>query len=197
MSRENDDGWILTASGGRFWPLDPRPEDVRIEDIAHALSNLCRFTGHSRRFYSVAEHSIIGSYHCRYPLRFLLHDAAEAYIGDWATPVKSQVYAVHSPLRYDVSSMRDVEKRIHAAIENALSLPPMTADEEAEVKRVDLVMLATEKRDLLPATPWAWSHLPAGVESLPRGALNKWYARAKESFLSRYYELRIEEGGAA
>ena len=50
--------WILTYSGIEFWPLDPRPEDVRIEDIAHALSMQCRFAGHCDRFYSVAEHSI-------------------------------------------------------------------------------------------------------------------------------------------
>lgn len=48
--------WILTFTGRRFYPLDPRPEDVCLEDIAHALSLICRYNGHSRFFYSVAEH---------------------------------------------------------------------------------------------------------------------------------------------
>ena len=51
-------GWIQTFTGKRMYPLDPKPEDICIEDIAHALSNICRFTGHTKKFYSVGEHSI-------------------------------------------------------------------------------------------------------------------------------------------
>ena len=56
MERRGD--WMQTHSGLRFYPLDPRPEDIRIEDIAHALPMICRFNGHCSRFYSVAEHSL-------------------------------------------------------------------------------------------------------------------------------------------
>ena len=59
------DGSITTYSGNLFWPLLPNPADVRIEDIAHALSNQCRFAGHSHTFYSVAEHCVRVSQLCR------------------------------------------------------------------------------------------------------------------------------------
>jgi hypothetical protein len=84
------DGSITTFSGMRFWPLIPNPADIRIEDIAHALSNQCRFAGHSREFYSVAEHSVRVSQHCRPEdaLWGLLHDASEAYLSDVPAPLK-------------------------------------------------------------------------------------------------------------
>ena len=55
--------WIQVYTGGQFWPLDPRPEEIHIEDIAHALALTCRFTGHCREFYSVAQHSLLVSYY--------------------------------------------------------------------------------------------------------------------------------------
>ena len=68
--------WIQTFSGGRFWPLDPRPEDVYIGDIAHALSMKCRYAGHTTFFYSVAEHSVHVCRHApaEHKLWALLHD---------------------------------------------------------------------------------------------------------------------------
>lgn len=94
--REQDGSWIQTFTGRRFWPLDPRPEDVAIEDIAHALSLLCRYNGHVRRFYSVGEHSLLLCWYLEklYPddralqLQALMHDAAEAYLADIPRPVK-------------------------------------------------------------------------------------------------------------
>jgi hypothetical protein len=59
MIEERVGDWIKTFSGINFYPMDPRPEDIRIEDIAHALSNQCRFSGHVAVFHSVAQHSIL------------------------------------------------------------------------------------------------------------------------------------------
>src|SRR3990167_2984266 len=87
--------WIQTASGIAFWPLRPRIEDVRIEDIAHALAAVNRFNGHTRVPWSVAEHSLQLTYElvrvgspretCLYGL---LHDASEAYLCDMPRPLK-------------------------------------------------------------------------------------------------------------
>lgn len=87
--------WMITHSGRRFFPLDPRPTEVDFRDIGHALSLICRYGGHVRRFYSVAEHSTLLAEHflmrgdftwARYAL---LHDAPEAYIGDMVRPLKT------------------------------------------------------------------------------------------------------------
>ena len=87
--------WMCTASGVTFYPLDPRPEEIRIEDIAHSLALQCRFAGHCREFYSVAEHSVRGAQALRsigatvaMQAAFLLHDASEAYAVDLPRPIK-------------------------------------------------------------------------------------------------------------
>ena len=76
--------WIQTCSGRRFSFRQTDPNSISVEDIAHALGNLCRFTGHSRRFYSVAEHSVFVSYLLDPPLDLWghTHDAAEIYVND-------------------------------------------------------------------------------------------------------------------
>src|SRR5665213_153577 len=82
--------WMQTYTGKQYWPCDPRPEEVFIIDIAHALSQMCRYSGHCIHFYSVAEHSVLLS---RYASTLetkkwsLLHDASEAYITDIIRPV--------------------------------------------------------------------------------------------------------------
>ena len=81
---------MVTYTGKEFYPLDPNPADIDIKDIAHALSNCCRFAGHIKSFYSVAQHSVIVSELCEpeNALAGLLHDASEAYLSDIARPVK-------------------------------------------------------------------------------------------------------------
>ena len=95
MYEDRKGDWIQTFTGKRFYPLDPRPEDFDIIDIAHALSLTTRFGGHCINFYSVAEHSfLIGSQmydDLKNPdeaLAGLLHDASEAYLGDIPKPLK-------------------------------------------------------------------------------------------------------------
>lgn len=82
--------YIYTRSGKKFFPAIPEPADILIEDIAHALSNTCRFTGHVKSFYSVAQHSVYVSMDVpkKYALAGLLHDASEAYLCDVSAPVK-------------------------------------------------------------------------------------------------------------
>ena len=81
LSTSRNGDWLQTFTGKAFFPLDPRPEEMDIFDIAHALSNLCRYGGHCNKFYSVAEHSVLVSILCRLyygeqvALQGLLHDA--------------------------------------------------------------------------------------------------------------------------
>lgn len=83
--------WMQTYTGRRFYPLDPRADEIAPEDIAHALSLLCRYGGHVDRFYSVAEHCVLMSQAVapEHALAALLHDATEAYVVDVPRPLKA------------------------------------------------------------------------------------------------------------
>lgn len=87
------DTYIETYSGQKFYFMNPDPDDISIEDIAHSLGMQVRYTGHAQHFYSIAEHSILVSRLCRNQNKLwgLLHDASEAYLTDVATPVKAQL----------------------------------------------------------------------------------------------------------
>jgi hypothetical protein len=145
--------WQQTWSGGRFYPLDPRPEDVRSDDVAHALAHVCRFAGHCERFYSVAQHSVMVAARAEeiMPGTFLeglLHDAHEAYLADLTTPLKQ---AIGEP-------WRALERPIVAAVRAAFGLPAERAlGVGVAVKRADLEMLAVEARDLMRSPPVDWS----------------------------------------
>lgn len=168
--------WIQTFTGRRFWPLDPRAEDIRIEDIAHALSNICRFTGHTLKFYSVAQHSVLVSRIVppADALWGLLHDASEAYLTDIAKPVKE------SPA---FAEYKLAEDKLARVVAEAFSLPwPMPAS----VKKADCVLLATERRDVMRSTDLAWN-VPA--EPMLR-RITPWTPEAAEqAFLDRYQYL--------
>lgn len=81
---------FTTFTGKLFYPFNPIVKDINIIDIAHSLSNLCRFTGHSKYFYSVAQHYC---YACdlasnENKLEALCHDFSEAYLNDINSAVK-------------------------------------------------------------------------------------------------------------
>jgi len=150
MSEATTTGWIVTYTGKRFFPLAPRIEDLDIVDIAHALSNQCRFTGHCREFYSVAQHSILAAYHAPawLKLTMLLHDASEAYLCDMSRPVK------HSP---GLSAFRAAEDAVQRLVGQRFGV----SFADPLVKQIDDRMLMTERRDLTNvAQTWSAGHLP-------------------------------------
>src|ERR1039458_2829532 len=126
-----DHGSIRTYSGLIFWPLNPDPALIRIEDIAHSLAHQCRFGGHSRVFYSVAQHSVRVSEICATEdaLWGLLHDASEAYLVDVPAPLK-QLPAV--------AANRRAEQRLQAIIFERFGLP---ARQPKSVTAADLQLL--------------------------------------------------------
>lgn len=145
--------WIQMNSGIAFWPLEPRAQEVRIEDIAHSLSMLCRFGGHCRRFYSVAEHSVHVARLLPPHLALwgLLHDASEAYVCDLPTPLKRMIPAYE-----------EIEARVQEVIADRFSLP---REMPAEVKAADHAMLLAEARQLMKPhlIPWNEFGKPADV----------------------------------
>lgn len=136
--------WIQLISGRPFWPLDPHLSDIHIGDIAWALSMQCRYAGHVKRFYSVAEHSVLVS--CTVPpehaLWGLLHDATEAYLVDLPRPIKRCI-----------PEYRVIEDRLaeHIAKRFDLCWPMPT-----EVKAADTAALHTERAALLAPSMKPW-----------------------------------------
>lgn len=175
MKREDE--WIQTFTGGKFWPLHPDPADVRVEDIAHHLSMICRFTGAVRRFYSVAEHSC--HVHDLLPPELraagLFHDAAEAYICDLARPVKYGLGADY----------REAEQRIMDAVGEALGIDFSAP----EIKVADNATLGAERLQALNKGP-AWTRDVYGSAPVK---LRFWTPpQAKMEFLDRWTTLCVE-----
>lgn len=171
--------WMQTATGGVFWPIDPRPEEVDIQDIAHALSNQCRYAGHTLDFYSVAQHSVLVSENVdpKFALWGLLHDASEAYLSDVIRPVKPSL-----------TNYRALEDRLMRVICERFALPGEGVM-PAEVQRVDNAILADEMASLMafPPKDWRLPQPPLGIEILG------WEpAFAKARFLARFRDLTSE-----
>ena len=172
------DGSITTFSGISFWPLLPNPDHIRIEDIAHALSNQCRFAGHTRVFYSVAEHSVRVSLRCRPEdaLWGLLHDAAEAYLSDVAAPLKELP---------EFEPYRAAERNLQRVVAQRFGLFP---EQPASVTEADSEMLRVEVRDLLGPETGTRAKRASRKDRLTITA--PWQPRiAKARFLSRFREL--------
>ncbi len=168
-------GWMWTYSGKQVWPDRPDPEDICIEDIAHALSMQCRYNGHVSHFYSVAEHSVLVSLMVppELAIEALLHDATEAYCGDLIRPIKMQL-----------PEFKRLEGWIDAAIRLRFRLPPT---EHPLVKQADNDILHTEYRWLMRPLP-ASAVIPGTFD--PSIMLFCWQpVQAEIAFLDRYQAL--------
>lgn len=178
VARDTDSNWIQTYSGLPYWPANPRVEDVRLEDIAHGLSMLCRYAGQTRKFFSVAEHCVHVS-HLVPPelaLEGLLHDASEAYCSD-----------IVRPLKQVLPGYKRVEARNMAVIREKFGLPPK---EHPLVKKADTSILLVELKDLLPPFAQGYTFGVTDRMQTPVCKIYGWNPREAEIFfLDRFHEI--------
>jgi hypothetical protein len=168
--------FIRTFTGRKFWPLNPEPDELDIRDIAHALSMVCRFTGHVKRFYSVADHSLRVSKLAEkmalrgYCLSFsylrttsaremalwgLMHDASEAYLCDIPSPIKHASGLGELYREYERRLMNVIAERYELGI-----IEPLI------VKKADRILLNTEMRDLMENADFGGETLPDEITPL-------------------------------
>ncbi len=172
--------WIQTFSGKRFPLFNPSPSDIDINDIAHALANNCRFAGHTKHHYSVAQHSWLASYLVPHEeaLAALLHDAAEAYLFDATRPLKQFLV-----------NFKQIERVVQNAINQRFGI---LTEKTLPISDADMEMLATERRDLMPPSDDCWVCL-TGYSPVAK-PIDKWEPEeAKQRFLARFHEL-VGEG---
>ncbi len=187
--------WMITRTGAHFELQHVAPLSISTLDIAHALANINRFTGHAMRPYSVAEHSLLvveimeRDFGIRQPgplLAGLLHDAHAAYTGDMSTPMKDMIDGASN------GAWRREEQRIADAVLQRFNLLHTSHAHAQAIKRADLMALATERRDLLPTTPEPWACLqgvePAGWVDLNTRDHFDW-VDWKQGFLDKFAEL--------
>lgn len=189
-------GNIRLFSGILFSPVDPDPALITIEDIAHALSLKCRWSGHINRFYSVAEHSFYVSYLCSAEdaLCGLMHDASEAYLVDMPRPIK------YLP---SMQPYRDLEARMEAAIAKKFNVP---AQKTPSVEIADNLILAVEALQLINGSTLTWAEdiiapygdyvtLNDGDQMSFGELLLGWDPEvAEQMFLERFKELTEKNG---
>jgi hypothetical protein len=179
MRQPTERPYFRTFTGRHVHTLDPHPGEVNIFDIARSLSQQCRFLGHTQMFYSVAQHSVLVSDlvlpHAA--LWGLLHDAAEAYLGDLPKPIKETAPFL---------GYREAEARVLHAICLRYDLP---TEMPAVVKWGDRQMLATEFRYVTGVEDDDWIKAEVGFAPLDR-PIYPWEPRAAETqFLDRFVEL--------
>lgn len=172
-----DAPYVSTYLGNRFFITRPHIDDVALEDIAHGLAYQCRFNGQTSAFYSVAQHSLMVMALVPESERLpaLLHDAAEAYLGDMVKPLKNlfpEFSAIEARVMEIIGHRFGVDlTRLHPAI-----------------KAADLVALATEKRDLMPHSTEPWTYI-AGIEPLPEKIVPLSPGEAKAAFLAAFAQV--------
>lgn len=134
---QEDKTYVRTFTGKKVHILNPTPDEIDIDDIAHALSMICRFTGHVSQFYSVAEHSLRVAKYASKPNKLwgLLHDASEAYLNDIASPFKRS---------YPMVGYREIEDRFMSVIAVKYDLGPYPE----EIDQIDKMIVLTEQKEL-------------------------------------------------
>lgn len=165
--------YMTTYTGVKFWPLDPRVQEIRLEDIAHALSRICRFNGHVRSHYSVAQHAVLVSHLVpKYlALEALHHDDAEAYLADLVRPVKRHIPKY---MQYE----RELEQVISDRFRLSFPLHSVIHD-------IDTRIVADEAEALFLHVPsWTKDYQKIGVRIRPVPAFI-----AKRLYLHRHREL--------
>lgn len=174
--------WMQTYSGMQVFPLDPQPYELDIQDIAHSLAMQCRFNGHTKVFYSVAEHCCHVSDILPAPLKLtgLMHDASEAYLCDLPRPIK------RSPGFADayLIAERNLERII--AVRFGFEFPYDSAIHDADNR-----LLCTEALQLMTPLHPEWKDRHRTIEGL---VLPCWSPEeAREQFLNRYFAMTAEE----
>lgn len=183
LERARIGDWIQTYSGKVFYPLDPHEDEIDIIDISHSLSQICRFTGHCKRFISVAQHSVFVSSMCpnTHKLCGLLHDATEGFICDFSRPMKRA--ARFAPyLEVETNLLRVIYKKFGIPEEWAINMPD-------EVKEADNRTLITERDQLMSKPPMEWSdkYEPYDIK------IDPWEPKkAEQEFLKLFYQLYKE-----
>jgi len=167
---------IMLRSGAWFDFCAPASSEFVIDDIAHGLANICRYSGQFSRFYSVAEHSILVSETAKgFEFEALLHDAAEAFLGDITRPLKQML-----PEYKRIEA--DVERAILERFGVSTPLPP-------QIKQADLRVLAAEQRQIMPHGTDGWVR-GQKVEPAPIVVRHLLPDEAKRMFLDRFEALR-------
>lgn len=178
MTNESIYPWIQTYTGAQHFLMQPEDQEYHILDIAHSLSNLCRFGGHCGDFYSVAQHSVIVAEILpdKHKLCGLLHDAPEAFTGDIMSPLKL--------LMEDQGAWKVIERHTEIAIATKYDLPWPIPE---IVKQADERALATEARDIMDnVTRWGLVATPLSEKIKPMSP-----EAAENVFLELYADLRV------
>jgi 5'-deoxynucleotidase YfbR-like HD superfamily hydrolase len=179
--------WIITYTGLKFYHLNPRPEMVCIEDIAHALSLTCRWTGHTRFHYSVAQHSVCASLICppEFALDALMHDSSETYLGDMNRPLKH--FTAAGPAYLEIEEK--VEKVIFEKFGVRFPLPEAVKDADTQMLYAEKAQLMTVTEDTkYEARKWNRDETEANIR------IEKWTPRrAEKMFLERFASLYKEK----
>lgn len=187
----NEEVYIVVNSGKKFYPFNPSPEMIEIEDVAHALARTCRFNGHTDDHYSVAQHSLImveladrhfdGGASPDFYLKTLLHDAGEAYISDIPAPIKHSIDEVHTKM----SALEDHLLRVMFE-KYDLSVDPLLPP---EIHDLDMELLKLEKRQVMKDKEGSWGLEDVthheDIEIDPSPAM-----QSKRRFLEKFREIQ-------
>jgi len=181
-------GELDTYTGLMVSVENPQPSTIVIEDIAHATANLCRYAGHCKEFYSIAEHLVLGSYLPRdtfHQVAYMCHDMSEAYCLDLIRPLKRLL-----------PQYRVIENRFEKVIYTKFIGRTLTDEEHAIVKAADNQMLLLESATLLTCGGIGWSEKWADNAVMPKGIeIHCWAPKdAERKLLERWHDLQLRRG---